>query len=111
MAEIEGSEKRQGLHLASFSSTAVETKRNSPAPNPKMHSKCESRANAWAESWAAGRGRPARSGGTALRSRPTLHTHQLTPHESRPPLFRQNPRPQRPGRIMPDVLHMPALQI
>src|SRR5947209_9450442 len=45
MPEIESSEKRQGLHLACFCSTAVESKQNSPARTPKMPGKCESRAN------------------------------------------------------------------
>src|SRR6516165_11058511 len=47
MPEMEGSEKRQGLHLACFRSTAVESKRNSPARSPKMPAKCESQAKAF----------------------------------------------------------------
>src|SRR3954468_20065675 len=45
MAEIAGSEKRQGLHLGSFRSTAIESKKNSPARPSKMRVKCESQAN------------------------------------------------------------------
>jgi hypothetical protein len=46
MAEIAGSEKRQGLHLGSFRSTAIESKKNSPARPSKMRVKCESQVNA-----------------------------------------------------------------
>ncbi|MGV1080868.1 MAG: hypothetical protein ACOYD1_13690, partial [Candidatus Nanopelagicales bacterium] len=45
MPEIEGSEKRQGLHLAHLRSAAVESKENSPARTPKMAANCESQAN------------------------------------------------------------------
>jgi len=45
MPEIEGSEKRQGLHLACFRSTAVESKENSPARTPKRAAKCESQVS------------------------------------------------------------------
>jgi hypothetical protein len=45
MAEIAGSEKRQGLHLGSFRSTALESKKNSPARPAKMPVKCESQAS------------------------------------------------------------------
>jgi len=45
MPEIERAEKRQGLHLACFTSAVVESKRNSPAPTLKMAFKCESRAS------------------------------------------------------------------
>jgi len=45
MPEIESAEKRQGLHLACFTRTVVESKRNSPAPTVKTAFKCESRAN------------------------------------------------------------------
>ena len=45
MPEIDGSEKRQGLHLACFRSTAVESKENFLAPTPEMPAKCESQAN------------------------------------------------------------------
>src|ERR1051325_1327451 len=44
MAEIDASEKRQGLHLACFSHSDVESKRNSLARPPKMRLKCESQA-------------------------------------------------------------------
>jgi len=44
MPEIESAEKRLGLHLACFTRTVVESKRNSPAPTVKTASKCESRA-------------------------------------------------------------------
>src|SRR5690242_4646380 len=44
MPEIERAEKRQGLHLAWFCNTLVESKRNSLAPSPKVRFKCESRA-------------------------------------------------------------------
>jgi len=45
MPEIESAEKRLGLHLACFTRTVVESKRNSPAPTVKTASKCESRAS------------------------------------------------------------------
>jgi hypothetical protein len=45
MPDIQVSEKRQGLHLACFRSTAVESKENSPARTPKIPGKCESRAS------------------------------------------------------------------
>src|SRR5580693_6184932 len=44
MPEIEASEKRQGLHLPCFRSTAVESKENFLARTPKMPAKCESQA-------------------------------------------------------------------
>src|SRR5579862_6026746 len=45
MPEIEASEKRQGLHLACFRSTAVESKENFLARTPKMSAKCESQVS------------------------------------------------------------------
>src|SRR5450755_2902088 len=45
MPEIDGSEKRQGLHLACFRSTAVESKENFLAPTPEMPAKCESQVS------------------------------------------------------------------
>jgi DDE family transposase len=45
MPEIESAEKRQGLHLACFTRTVVESKRNSPAPTVKTAFRCESRAS------------------------------------------------------------------
>lgn len=45
MPEIESAEKRQGLHLACFTRTVVESKRNSPAPTVKTAFKCESRVS------------------------------------------------------------------
>jgi len=45
MPEIEASEKRQGLHLACFPSTAIESKENFLARTPKMPAKCESQAS------------------------------------------------------------------
>ena len=45
MAEIAGSEKRQGLHLACFRRTAIESKENSPPRPPKMPIKCESQVS------------------------------------------------------------------
>src|SRR5579863_2012004 len=45
MPEIEASEKRQGLHLACFRSTSIESKENFLARTPKMPAKCESQAN------------------------------------------------------------------
>src|ERR1041384_7094598 len=47
MAEIDASEKRQGLHLACFSHSDVESKRNSLARPPKMRLKCESQVSLW----------------------------------------------------------------
>ena len=46
MPEIEASEKRQGLHLACFRSTSIESKENFLARTPKMPAKCESQASA-----------------------------------------------------------------
>ena len=46
MPEIHRLEKRLGLHLACFSSAAVDSKRNSPASTPKSATKCESRVSA-----------------------------------------------------------------
>jgi hypothetical protein len=45
MPEIESAEKRQGLHLACFTRTVVESKRNSLAPTVKTAFKCESRVS------------------------------------------------------------------
>ena len=45
MPKIEASEKRQGLHLACFRCTAVESKKNSPAQTPKMPANCESQVS------------------------------------------------------------------
>jgi hypothetical protein len=47
MAEIAGSEKWQGLHLACFRSTAIESKKNSLARPPKTPVKCESQARGY----------------------------------------------------------------
>jgi hypothetical protein len=44
MPEIEGSEKRQGLHLPRFAYTRVESKRNSPSQSRKTGRNCERRA-------------------------------------------------------------------
>jgi len=45
MPEIEGSEKRQGLHLACFRRTTFESKENFIARSLKMPAKCEGQAN------------------------------------------------------------------
>jgi hypothetical protein len=55
MAEIAGSEKRQGLHLACSGKTAIDSKENSPAQLPKMAVKCESQAKFIRQSLIAGR--------------------------------------------------------
>jgi len=56
MPEIEGSEKREGLHLACFRDLSVESKANSLARTSKMNAKCESQVSIGQHSsclWAA----------------------------------------------------------